>query len=176
MIAMALSNKQIEFVLNNYKNYSYNQLGKMLGVHQSTIGRIVKRNGLSKIEKPNKLLSEFIINYSGKVTIIELQKIIRNEFKVNLGYEAVRWKCKKCGFKSFSTKNKQENQCRLFLDGNKNNLDKDNIIIVSKRLYNSISRHLKKGYTGELLVTLIKAGELSLYASDYRKESQDERN
>ena len=198
MIAMVLSNKKTwklseddkEFILNNYNSCRNIDLAKMFNVHDSAISNVLNCAGIYKdrvIAKEiggkkrcinKEKLYKLIRIYEGKVTYTEMVEIVREELGYEMTRQSIGYHTRKIGVKSFKTP-KGIRRCshRLYLDGNKNNLSLENIIIVNDRVYQLIKRDLRSNtYVGDSLLTLIKIAELRRKTIDREKELNDAGN
>lgn len=190
MIAMVLSNKNthkledkdIKFILNNYENYTTLELGEMFNVDDGAISYHLNKNNIKKdrIIKNNEgkgvdrvKLYEFIKKYSGLVNYKELGQLIEKEIGLKLSRGGALYHANKVGFKSFyREKSKDEKKMiRLFLDGDKENFNIDNLIFVPREIYGCMKRDYKKNkYTGESLLAFIKATDLMRSSNKRIKE------
>lgn len=177
-----LSKDKIDFIKNNYNRFSSKELAEHLNVNASTIvkylSQVLSKHELEerRIENTKKSLKKrtetykftskdlnIISKYSGLVYGYELHKILnelglrkmgRSKFDILLN--ETNFVSKKCN----------ENY-RLFIDGNSNNFDFDNIILVPKDVSQWLRQNDMLNLQGDPLLAAIKLAE---YKTSFNKK------
>lgn len=178
MIAMVLLNKKSwrlsekdkEYILKNYQTKEYKEISKDIGFSTVTIYSFVKSQGLKKrkTRKDVKVgeVEEIIKVYNGKINNKELLQIVNTKLNTDYTYDVLYELAKDLGFKAFSGNRGKIR--RLFVDGDRNNLDINNIMLIDGKLYRSIVRMDRTPETAKAIIDLARFNkELKNYEVTY---------
>lgn len=169
MIAMALSNKQgrrlsekdKEYILKNYQSKEYKEISKDIGFSIPTIYSFIKSQGLKKrkTRKDVKVgeVEKIIKVYNGKINNKELLQIVNTKLKTDYTYHVLYELAKDLGFKAFSGNRGKIR--RLFVDGDRDNLDINNIMLIDNKLHRSIIRMDRTAETAGVIIDLAKLNQ-----------------
>lgn len=166
MIAMALSNKQgrrlsekdKEYILKNYQAKEYKEISKDIGFSIVTIYSFVKSQGLKKRKTRKDVqvgeVEKIIKIYNGKINNKELLQIVNTKLNTDYTYDVIYELAKSLGFKAFSGNRGKIR--RLFVDGDRNNLDINNLMLIDNKLHRSIIRMDRTAETAGAIIDLVK--------------------
>lgn len=155
-----------EFILKNFNKLSGREMARRLDMGSSRVSLILRENGIYADDYINGVkksdIKKIMNDYSGKVTKIELMTIIKDRLDLNLSYSSIKLWGRRFGFKTINQKGKDA-ETRFFIDGNKDNLAVDNILMLPS----NIGCHLLgRNLTGNSLMTMAKALELQRLTYD----------
>ena len=155
-----------EFILKNFNKLSGREMARRLDMGSSRVSLILRENGIYADDYINGVkksdIKKIMNDYSGKVTKIELMTIIKDRLDLNLSYSSIKLWGRRFGFKTINQKGKDA-ETRFFIDGNKDNLAVDNILMLPS----NIGCHLLgRNLTGNSLITMAKALKLQRLAYD----------
>lgn len=155
-----------EFILKNFTKLSGREMARRLDISSSIVSETLRENGiyaedyLKGVKKSD--IKKIMNEYSGKVTKVELMKIIKDRLDIDLSYASIKLWGRRLGFKTINQKGK-DSETRFFIDGNKDNLAVDNILMLPR----NIGCHLLgRNLTGDSLMTMVKALELQRLTYD----------
>lgn len=180
-----LSKDKINFIKNNYNRFSSKELAEHLNVNASTIvkylSQVLSKHELEerRIENTKKSLKkrtetyrftsedlEIISKYSGLVYGYELHKILNNSGLRKMGRSKFETLLNETNFVS----KKCNKDYRLFIDGNSNNFDLDNIILISKDVSAWLYHNDMLELQDEPLLAAVKLAE---YKTNFNKKWRD---
>ncbi|AXY24930.1 hypothetical protein CL176_02200 [Suicoccus acidiformans] len=180
-----LSKDKIDFIKNNYNRFSSKELAEHLNVNASTIvkylSQVLSKHELEerRIENTKKSLKkrtetyrftskdlDIISKYSGLVYGNELHKILSELGLRKMGRSKFEILLNETNFVS----KKRNEDYRLFIDGNSNNFDLDNLILISKDVYNWLYHNDMLNLQGDPLLAAIKLAE---YKTSFNKKRRD---
>ena len=180
-----LSKDKINFIKNNYNRFSSKELAEHLNVNASTIvkylSQVLSKHELEerRIENTKKSLKkrtetyrftsedlEIISKYSGLVYGYELHKILNNSGLRKMGRSKFDTLLNETNFVS----KKRNKDYRLFIDGNSNNFDLDNIILISKDVSAWLYHNDMLELQDEPLLAAVKLAE---YKTNFNKKWRD---
>lgn len=155
-----------EFVIKNFNKMSLREMARRLEIGNTRTSEIARENGLYSHDYINGVkkseIKKIMNLYSGKVTKLELMKILKDKLDLTFSYASVKLWGRRFGFKTLNQKGK-EPESRFFIDGNKDNLAVDNILMLPR----NIGCHLlDRNLTGDSLITMAKALKLQRLAYD----------
>lgn len=155
-----------EFILKNFTKLSGREMARRLDISSSIVSVILRENGIYADDYINGVkksdIKKIMKDYSGKVTKVELMKIIKDRLDLNLSYSSIKLWGRRFGFKTINQKGKDA-ETRFFIDGDKDNLAVDNILMLPR----NIGCHLLgRNLTGDSLMTMAKALELQRLTYD----------
>lgn len=155
-----------EFILKNFTKLSGREMARRLDMGNTQVSKILRENGIYADDYINGVkksdIKKIMKDYSGKVTKVELMKIIKDRLDLNLSYSSIKLWGRRFGFRTINQKGK-DSETRFFLDGNKDNLAVDNILMLPS----NIGCHLLgRNLTGDSLMTMAKALELQRLTYD----------
>lgn len=155
-----------EFILKNFTKLSGREMARRLDISSSIVSVILRENGIYADDYINGVkksdIKKIMDEYSGKVTKVELMKIIKDRLDIDLSYASIKLWGRRFGFKTINQKGKDA-ETRFFIDGNKDNLAVDNILMLPR----NIGCHLLgRNLTGNSLITMAKALKLQRLAYD----------
>lgn len=170
----SLSKDKIDFIKNNYNRFSSKELAEKLHVNPSTIvkylSQVLSKHELEerRIENTKKSLKkrtktyrfenkhlDIISKYSGLVYGYELHKILNELGLKKMGRSKFEILLNETNFAS----KKHNANYRLFIDGNSNNFDLDNIILISKDVSQWLYHNDMLNLQGDTLLAAIKLAE-----------------
>lgn len=165
-VVLNSSEDRKEFVIKNFNKMSLREMARRLEIGSTRTSDIARENGLYSHDYINGVkkseIKKIMNLYSGKVTKIELMKILKDKLDLNFSYASVKLWGRRFGFKTLNQKGK-EPETRFFIDGNSNNLELDNILMLPQ----NIGQHLKgRGLTGDALLAMSKVLELQRLSYD----------
>ncbi len=143
MQSQDLSKREKAFIIENYQELSAKEIANKLGIKKARVQycayvlRLKKRNLAANVDM--KRVREILKKYNGKLRIGELFKIANKEIGENYTFDqfyTAMTKEDRCMF--FNGQN--GNVRRIFIDGNKDNLDADNIFICDAITYRNLNR------------------------------------
>lgn len=153
-----------EYVIKNFNKLSLREMARRLGIGSTSTSKIAKKNNLHSkeyikgIEKTE--IQKVMNEYSGKVTKIELMKILKDKLDLDFSYASVKLWGRRFGFKTLNQEGKSA-ETRFFIDGNRENLELSNILIVPKEIGENIRG---MNLTGNALIAMIQAIKLKKIA------------
>ncbi|WP_277251284.1 hypothetical protein [Peptoniphilus vaginalis] len=155
-----------EFILKNFNKLSGREMARRLDMGSTRVSKILRENGIYADDYINGVkksdIKKIMNDYSGKVTKVELMTIIKDRLDLNLSYSSIKLWGRRFGFKTINQKGKDA-ETRFFIDGNKDNLEVDNILMLPS----NIGCHLLgRNLTGDSLMTMAKALELQRLTYD----------
>lgn len=155
-----------EFILKNFTKLSGREMARRLDISSSIVSVILRENGIYADDYINGVkksdIKKIMDEYSGKVTKVELMKIIKDRLDIDLSYASIKLWGRRFGFKTINQKGKDA-ETRFFIDGNKDNLEVNNILMLPS----NIGCHLLgRNLTGDSLMTMAKALELQRLTYD----------
>lgn len=155
-----------EFILKNFTKLSGREMARRLDISSSIVSVILRENGIYADDYINGVkksdIKKIMDEYSGKVTKVELMKIIKDRLDIDLSYASIKLWGRRFGFKTINQKGKDA-ETRFFIDGNKDNLAVDNILMLPR----NIGCHLLgRNLTGDNLLAMAKALELQRLTYD----------
>ena len=155
-----------EFILKNFTKLSGREMARRLDMGNTQVSKILRENGIYADDYINGVkksdIEKIMKDYSGKVTKVELMKIIKDRLDLNLSYSSIKLWGRRFGFKTINQKGKDA-ETRFFIDGNKDNLEVNNILMLPS----NIGCHLLgRNLTGDSLMTMAKALELQRLTYD----------
>ena len=155
-----------EFILKNFNKLSGREMARRLDMGSTRVSKILRENGIYEDDYINGVkksdIKKIMNDYSGKVTKVELMTIIKDRLDLNLSYSSIKLWGRRFGFKTINQKGKDA-ETRFFIDGNKDNLEVDNILMLPS----NIGCHLLgRNLTGDSLMTMAKALELQRLTYD----------
>lgn len=155
-----------EFVIKNFNKLSLREMARRLEICSTRTSDIARKNNLYSeeyIKGIRKTEIQKVMNeYSGKVTKIELMKILKDKLDLDFSYASVKLWGRRFDFKTLNQKGKSA-ETRFFIDGNRENLELDNILIVPREIGENI---LGMNLTGDALIAMIQAIKLKKIAYD----------
>lgn len=123
-----------KYVANNWENLTYKELSDITGVGTRSIARFLSRQGFYKRkvkEKEAELIISLLRSYEGKITCSDACSILEKYHNLTFNWHKVNKALKENGFKYLYDSGKT----RVFIDGNKNNLREDNIVLLTPKEY-----------------------------------------
>ena len=155
-----------EFILKNFTKLSGREMARRLDISSSIVSATLRENGIYANDYINGVkksdIKKIMNEYSGKVTKVELMQIIKDRLDIDLSYASIKLWGRRFGFKTINQKGKDA-ETRFFIDGNKDNLEVDNILMLPR----NIGCHLLgRNLTGDSLMTMAKALELQRLTYD----------
>ena len=155
-----------EFILKNFIKLSGREMARRFDISSSMVSAILRGNGIYAEDYINGVkksdVKKIMEDYSGKVTKVELMKIIKDRLDLDLSYSSIKLWGRRFGFKTINQKGKDA-ETRFFIDGNKDNLEVDNILMLPR----NIGCHLLgRNLTGDSLLTMAKALKLQRLTYD----------
>lgn len=155
-----------EFILKNFTKLSGREMARRLDISSSIVSETLRENGIyaddyiSGVKKSD--IKKIMNEYSGKVTKVELMQIIKDRLDLNLSYASIKLWGRRFGFKTINQKGKDA-ETRFFIDGNKDNLAVDNILMLPRNIGSHL---LGRNLTGDNLLSMARALELQRLTYD----------
>lgn len=152
-----------EFIDNNWEHKTLDELATIVGLSKTSVKNYMTKKGYIKrltgqrYESFKDKVIEILNAYEGKLQFEEMRKVLNNKHNIKLTKDQLLSIVKDSKIESIYGKG----YIRVFVDGDKNNLDLDNIILLTKAEHKALSRFVPiKSTHGELLLAAIELAKL----------------
>lgn len=152
-----------KYIDDNWKYKTIDELSKNIGLSKVSVKNYMNKKGYVK-RLTGKEYDDFkreVINvlkkYEGKLQFEEMRKILNENYNIKLSKDQLLNICKNSAIESIYGKG----YVRVFIDADKDNLDPNNIILLSKKEHKALSKIIPiKSTCGELLLASIELAKL----------------
>lgn len=152
-----------EYIDNNWKHKTIYKMAKNIGLSEVSVKNYMRKKGYVKrltglrYENFKGKVVEILRTYEGKLQYEEMRKVLDGKYKIELTKDQVFSIAKDAGIGSIYGKG----YIRVFVDGDKNNFDLDNIILLTKAEHKALSKIVEiKLTSGQLLLAAIELAKL----------------
>lgn len=147
----------------NWKCKTIDELATIIDISEVSVKNYMRKKGYvkrftgRKYEDFKDKVVETLRPYEGKLQFEEMRKVLKNKHNIKLTKDQLVSIVKDSKLESIYGKG----YIRVFVDGDKNNLDLDNIILLTKAEHKALSRFVSiKSTHGELLLAAIELAKL----------------
>ena len=160
-----LNTKGESYVLNHWETLSHKELSNITGVGIRAIARFLNHKGCYKNKVKEKEQND-IVNllgpYDGKITCSDACRILKNH-NITFNWHKVNDALIQSGFKFLYDTGMK----RVFIDGNKNNLKEENIILLTSKEYQYLCNIGNiSNMKDDVLLSCIELAKLRLATND----------
>ncbi|MCW6702106.1 hypothetical protein NH288_08395 [Anaerococcus sp. NML200537] len=161
-----------EFIDNNWEHKTLDELATIIGISKVSIKNYMRRKGYVKRLTGQRYkgfkdkVVEILRPYENKLQYEEMRKLLNDKHNIKLTKDQLLLIVKDSKIESIYGKG----YIRVFVDGDKNNLDLDNIILLTKAEHKALSRFVSiKSTHGELLLAAIELAKLRVAKMDVKE-------
>lgn len=160
------------FIDDNWKYKTIDELATIIGLSEISVKNYMRKKGYVKrltglrYEDFKDKVIEILRPYEGKLQYEEMRKILDDKYKIELTKDQMFSIAKDTGIESIYGKG----YIRVFIDGNKNNLDPENIVLLTKAEHKALSRIAEiKSTSGQLLLASIELAKLRVAQNNIKE-------
>lgn len=154
-----------KFIDQNWEDLTISEMSNVIGLSTTSIKHYMRKQDYSKrVTGENyKVFREEVLSllkpYSGYLIYEEMRKVLKDKHNIQLTRDQLYKLVKDSDIETSYSKK----FIRVFIDGNKNNLEPDNIILLTREEHKYMSRILgEEKVTGDNLLAAIELARLNI--------------